>query len=105
MKVIEGGFGKPEEEDKERAEGSDVFQAFADMLSDMEEAEEYIKPEVMAVVFWPGTPSLVGSNVEDTNRVAVLTDFLKADMLTLLAEQEAESSGIYDYGDDDDTLH
>lgn len=103
MKVIEGGFGK-QDEDTEEPLGSDVFQSFADMLSDMEEAEEYIEPIVMAVVAWPGVPALIGSNVEDTKELCVLTDFMKMDLLNLIAYKEAEATGIYEE-DDDDTIH
>lgn len=107
MKVIEGGFGKRTEEEEEQAQGSDVFQAFADMLSDMEEEEEYVQPTVMAIVSWPGVPSLMGSNSEDSVYLNAVLDFCKQDMLQLIAIKEAEETGIYDTGEDDgdDTIH
>ena len=106
MKVIEGGFGRREEEE-EQAKGSDVFQSFADMLSDMEEEEEYVQPVVMAVVAWPGVPSLIGSNTDDSVYLNAILDFCKQDILQLIAIKEAEQTGIYDTGEDDgdDTIH
>ena len=105
MKVIEGGFGK-KDEDTEESLGSDVFQSYADMLSDMEEAEEFIQPIVMAVVAWPGVPVLIGSNIEDTKELCVLTDFIKLDLLNVIAYKEAEATGIFEDDDDgDDTIH
>ena len=106
MKVIEGGFGKQEEEEN-KPSASDVCQAMADMLSDMEEEETFTEPECLVILAWKGVPALIGNNVEDLNRISVLLDFAKADVLGAIAVAEAEETGIYDTGDDDDddTIH
>jgi len=103
MKVIEGGFGKPEEEEL-RASASETCQAMSDMLTEMEEEEVYTDPECVVILAWKGVPALIGNNVEDLNRIAVLLDFAKADVLGAIAVQEAEETGIYG-DDDDDTVH
>ncbi len=104
MKVIEGGFGKPEEEEERQASASDTCQATADMLSEMEEEDIFTEPECLIILAWKGVPALIVNNVEDLNRVSVLLDFAKADVLGAIAVKEAEETGIYE-GDDDDTLH
>ncbi len=98
---------KDKEEEVTPPRGSDVFQEAADLLSAMEEAEEYMEPEVLAAVFFPGQPSVVISGVEDTNRVYVLTDFLKAELQSLIAYKDAVSAGLIEEEEDDDptTLH
>jgi hypothetical protein len=104
MKVIEGKFGKEEEEEVKQASASDTCQAMADMLSEMEDEEVFTEPECIVILAWKGVPALIGNNVEDLNRLSVLIDFAKADVLGAIAAQEAEETGIY--GDeDDDTIH
>lgn len=94
MKVID--FEKKREEEKPT--GSDVLQAGADMLSDME--DEGVVSEVVVLTFLQGSPVIVQSNV-DILRINALLDFAKGDVLAAvyngdLAEYEEE---------DDDTVH
>lgn len=96
---------KKVEEEKD-VRGSDVFQEAADLLSSMEEADEYMEPEVLAAIFYPGQPSVVISGVEDTNRVYVLTDFLKAELQALIAYKDAVAAGLVPEEDEyDPTVH
>ena len=103
MKVIEGGFGKPEEKE-EQPLGSDVFQSYADMLSEMEEEENYVEPVVLAIVAWPGVPCLIGSNTKDSAYVNAVLDFSKHEVLNCIATKEAVEAGIFEE-EDDDTIH
>ena len=112
MKVIEGGFGKAEEEEAPKPTASDTCQAMADMLSEMEDSDEFAEegdmvftdPECLVILAWKGVPALIGNNVEDLNRVAVLLDFAKADVLGAIAYAEAQETGIYEE-EDDETIH
>ena len=97
---------KAEKEENPEARGSDVVQEAADFLSSREEAEDYMEPEVVVAIFYPGMPSLVISGVEDTNRVYVLADFLKAELQSLIAYKDAVSAGLVDEEEEyDPTLH
>ncbi|MDB2596637.1 hypothetical protein N9Y23_10005 [Pseudomonadales bacterium] len=97
---------KVEEEEKPEVRGSDVVQEAADMLSSLEEAEEYMEPEVLVAIFYPGQPSVVISGVEDTNRVYVLTDFLKAELQSLIAYKDAVAAGlVVEEEEYDPTIH
>ncbi len=104
MKVIDGGFGKKEEQEEQIATASDACQAVADMLSDMEmDAETFTEPECVILLAWKGVPALIAGNVESEERVSCLLDFAKMDVLGAIANREAQETGIY--GDDDDTVH
>jgi len=86
--------------------GSDVVQEAADFLSSREETEDYKEPEVVVAIFYPGMPSLLISGVEDTNRVYVLADFLKAELQSLIAYKDAVAAGLVDEEEEyDPTLH
>ena len=97
---------KVEKEEETKMRGSDVFQEAADLLTSLEEAEEYVEPEVIAAIFYPGQPSVVISGVEDTNRVYVLADFLKAELQSLIAYKDAVAAGLVEEEEiDDPTIH
>ena len=94
------------EEVEEVVRGSDVAQEAADFLSFREEAEDYKEPEVVIAIFYPGLPSVVMSGVEDTNRVYVLADFLKAELQSLIAYKDAVAAGLVDEEEEyDPTVH
>jgi len=94
MKVID--FEKKREEDKPK--GSDVLQAGADMLSDME--DEGVQSEVVVLTFLQASPVIVQSNV-DILRINALLDFAKGDVLAAVYNGD-----LADYEEeDDDTMH
>lgn len=94
MKVID--FEKKREEDKPK--GSDILQAGADMLSDMEDAG--VQSEVVVLTFLQGSPVIVQSNVEIL-RLNALLDFAKGDVLAAVYNGD-----LADFEDeDDDTVH
>ncbi len=94
------------EEVEEVVRGSDVAQEAADFLSFREEAEDYKEPEVVIAIFYPGLPSVVMSGVEDTNRVYVLADFLRAELQSLIAYKDALDAGlVLEEDEHDPTVH
>lgn len=97
MKVID--FQKKrEEEEKEKAKGSEILQAGSDMLSDLEDSG--LASEVVVLTFLAGSPVIVQSNVE-LLRINALLDFAKGDVLAAVYNGE-----LADYEDDeDDTRH
>ena len=96
LKVIEGNFG----EKHSMMPASDMLQAAADYMSTKED-EEGIEAEVVIIIQMKGEASLRSSNA-DENRMAILLDFAKWDLITAMVNEEyAEVYGE----DDDDTTH
>ena len=97
LKVIEGKFGTKEE----KPSGSDMLQAAADFLSEMED-ETGVEAEVVTIVQLKGVPTIQYSNV-DMNRMTTLLDFAKWDCLTAMVN--ADYAEVHGEDDDDDTIH
>ena len=98
LKVIEGKFGKKEEQPS----GSDMLQAAADFLSVAEE-DDGIEAQVVTLICMKGVPTIQYSNVS-MDRMATLLDFAKWDLITAMVNEEyAEVHGEEE--DDDPSIH
>ncbi len=98
LKVIEGKFGTKEE----KPSGSDMLQAAADYLSEVEE-DHAIEAQVVTIICMKGVPTIQYSNVP-MDRMATLLDFAKWDLVTAMVNEEyAEVYGEED--EDDPSIH
>lgn len=79
MKVIEGGFKKPKQE---KPKASDVLQAGADMMEDIE--SDGVWADVVVVLQMRDSPAIVMSNADSLDRVSTLLRFAQIDTDTAL---------------------
>jgi len=100
VKVIEGKFGKGDEERPVKA--SDVFQSLADMYSQMEDeaGDAWIEPSIVVSTFFPMSSAIVSSNELDLYKIMGLLEFAKQDMMAAICQAEAQENGY-----DDETVH
>lgn len=84
MKVIDGKFGKKEEE---RPSACEMFELIAEAIDP--------EAEAVAIVYEEGAPVLLASNCEKLDAVAML----------LMMGQQALMMQVYGEDADDDTIH
>ncbi len=86
---------------KEQPKSSDLFQAAADMCSDVE--EQGVEPMGVALVFFKGEPTIaMTANNIATEKLLTLLEYAKMDVLAAMRDQEFAEV----YGEDgDDTIH
>lgn len=98
MKVVEGGFGKKQE--KEKAKASDVLQAGADMMEDLE--RDGVEADVVVVLQMRDSPAIVMSNADSLDRTSTLLRFAQLDLDTALYMTEYSTQEEEEY---DGPLH
>lgn len=104
FKVVEGNFGKKEEEPKEEEvskSAADMFEALAEILSPY--ASDGV--EAVAVIYIDGEGLIITSNVERPDTACTILEMGKFQMLSnIMAGEASFSTGPeYDDGGDDDT--